>query len=566
MTSKTLALAAIVAAVAMPLATTAGSAAATPAAPPASPGLFGAQDATYDGTYRQGLAILAYVALDEEPPASALDWLLDQQCANGGWQAFRADTATPCAPSDISTYSGPDSNSTAIAVQALIAVGEFDAATEGILFLESLQTADGGIANFEGATSDTNSTALTAAAVSAYGIPLDDTDNGSGQNLRDALASAQIGCEGAAADRGGYRFMIGDDPFGNDYASVQGVLGASEQALLITGIGSDETQAAPTCPATGTPTASERNASGAWYLAQKLAAGSGTIESAYSPGNTDWSSTRFAVMSLAASGHGRSAMTQALDALAGSQNTTIPDADGVDRAGVLAELILANESARSALTSVAPLGAKAPRVAQTPKTKVSKPAATAEATQVTPSSTPTVTPAPVVEATEVPTTEAPPTSPATEAPAATTADATTATAPVATITTPPAPAKAAKPSVGRVTKATSTGWKIPVESASRSKAARKVDTRATSTALDSQALLIRLTATLQRAAVTTSPVPTSKPSSTGTPAATNDGNGSGLARTGGAVAYPNALVAAALLLLVGAALTAVTARKARGTH
>jgi len=551
----TLAVATAAALVALPLA--AGTAAAAPAAS-TNPGLFGMQDATYDGVYRQSLAILAYAALDAEPPAIAIDWLLDQQCSNGGWQAFRSDTDTPCAASDIATYTGPDSNSTAAAVQALAAIGEFDAAGDGLDFLESLQQSDGGIAYLEGAASDTNSTALTAMATSSVGIPLSDTDNGSGNTLQDALASAQIGCEGAPADRGGYRFQIPDDPFGNNYASSQAVLGATSLALPVLSTGSDDDQAAPTCPATDEPSAADRTAAGAWYLAQQLDAGNGTIESAFSPGTADWSSTRFAVISLAASGHGRTAMTDALAALAGSQATTIADDDAQDRPGVLAELILANEAAQSALTPLSTRSGRssAPATANAPKSQpTSRPPSPAVTAASPTGDAPATSDAPSPEASLAPR-QVGPTTDAAPTPTATPSSPVTSTVPPSEAATSPAPATPRAPVI-------STAPTSPKSSVAPS----RVRAQAQAPAIDGDALLDRLDATLQQAAITSSPVTASDaPATTTAPTSDDEGSGSNLARTGGVLPLGAVLPAAAALLVGGVALLVLTSRRTRGTH
>ena len=71
---------------------------------PVKVGLFGAQDPTFDGVYRQSLALLALVAAGRTPPASAVDWLLAQQCADGGFEAFRTSLSAPCAPPSSSSF------------------------------------------------------------------------------------------------------------------------------------------------------------------------------------------------------------------------------------------------------------------------------------------------------------------------------------------------------------------------------------------------------------------------------------------------------------------------------
>ena len=55
-------------------------------------------------------------------PASAVMWLAGQQCPNGGFQVYLAKTSAPCDDPSPATYSGPDSNSTALAAMALLSV------------------------------------------------------------------------------------------------------------------------------------------------------------------------------------------------------------------------------------------------------------------------------------------------------------------------------------------------------------------------------------------------------------------------------------------------------------
>ena len=71
---------------------------AAQAATPAQPGLYGSADPTYDGAFRQSLAILAHDAAGTDAPAAAVAWLLGQQCAAGGFQAFRPSTSVACTP------------------------------------------------------------------------------------------------------------------------------------------------------------------------------------------------------------------------------------------------------------------------------------------------------------------------------------------------------------------------------------------------------------------------------------------------------------------------------------
>ncbi len=92
-------------------------------------GLFGASDPTFDGAYRQGLALealkVANVSSSDPRVSAAIAWLTKQQCANGLWEAYRAQVGTPCPPANPKTFTGPDTNSTSSAVQGLAAWGKF---------------------------------------------------------------------------------------------------------------------------------------------------------------------------------------------------------------------------------------------------------------------------------------------------------------------------------------------------------------------------------------------------------------------------------------------------------
>src|SRR5207253_6785224 len=81
-------------------------------------GLFGTADPTFDGAFREGLALLALHAAAVVNAAGA-KWLEDQQCDDGSWTAFRSDTAKPCPAIDAHAFTGPDTNSTALAALGL---------------------------------------------------------------------------------------------------------------------------------------------------------------------------------------------------------------------------------------------------------------------------------------------------------------------------------------------------------------------------------------------------------------------------------------------------------------
>lgn len=130
-------------------------------------GLFGkSSSAEYDGAYRQGLALVALAAVHWTGPKvqPAVTWLKDQQCANGSWMAYRSSTSTPCPPADPADYTGPDSNSTSLAVQGLVAQGASFKSPRP--YLAKREAPDGGW-GYYGKPSDPDSTSLVIQALVA---------------------------------------------------------------------------------------------------------------------------------------------------------------------------------------------------------------------------------------------------------------------------------------------------------------------------------------------------------------------------------------------------------------
>jgi len=311
---------------------------------PARIGLFGGQDPTYDGAYRQSLALLALAAAGVDPAPEAVAWLLDQQCADGGWQAFRADLAAPCTAPDSTTYSGTDTNSTGLAVQALAALGEDTAVADGLAWLAAHQSPDGGFAYYPDGTPgndpDANSTALALSAFRAAGAtPPAST---SGATPADALLALQVGCAGAPEERGAFTF------FGsaNDFATVQAALAIAGGFLPAQPATTPDDDAPElSCPPARAAAASDAALAAssdvaAGYLVRRLTANGSVIPDPFTPGATDYGTTANAVLALAVAGHGTTAAQAALAALAEDVDA-FAVAAGADLPGALALLTLA---------------------------------------------------------------------------------------------------------------------------------------------------------------------------------------------------------------------------------
>jgi hypothetical protein len=206
-----------------------------------SNGLFGTQAPTYDGAFRQGLALMA-LANQGISNASGLGWLKQQQCSDGGWETYRADpTSTPCSAPDPAEGSGPDTNSTSLAVEGLVAQGSLGGTQNSHItaFLESAQNSDGGFGYIGAASpssvqpSDPDSTGEVIQALVALGQlsnpAFKKTDGSSTVTPITALAGFQLGCSASTGRRGAYVFPGVKGP--NLLATLQAVPGAAEVAF-----------------------------------------------------------------------------------------------------------------------------------------------------------------------------------------------------------------------------------------------------------------------------------------------------------------------------------------------
>ncbi|MFJ9019072.1 prenyltransferase/squalene oxidase repeat-containing protein [Streptomyces sp. NPDC102259] len=277
--------------------------AATPSPTPTpsvaiSDGLYGTTDPTYDGVWRQSLALLAQRTTGVTPADRAVAWLTGQQCANGAFAAFRADTAKAC---DAKLM--VDTNSTAAAVQALAALGGHQAETEkAVTWLKSVQNADGGWSYTPGGASDANSTSVVAGAMAAAGQQPAQVKK-AGKSSYDALVKLSIRCDD---DAEGGAFAYQPDKKGglaaNADATAAGVLGALGKGFVTkAGTAPKDGYACGNSPEPLTPFELARN--GSAYLAQSVQE-AGYLKSAL-PGaedQPDYGNTADAVVALAAQG------------------------------------------------------------------------------------------------------------------------------------------------------------------------------------------------------------------------------------------------------------------------
>lgn len=289
-------------------ATAAPTAKQAPSAPPVElpAGMYGTTDPTYDGVWRQSLAMLAQRAVNVMPADSAVNWLLGQQCDSGAFPAYRPDATKPC---DATTV--VDTNSTAAAVQILAALTTYpDAMNNGLSWLTSVQNEDGGWGYNAGAPSDANSTGLVIGALAAGGAPVGTRLSTDGRSPYQALNSFAIPCD---AKEGGGAFGYQPDKSGkllpNADATAAGLLGGIGKRMVTTGV---EPGPAPVCQDLHplTPERAARN--GAAYLVKALAK-TGHLDQPPMPGAADSAplpdhgNTAEAVVALTTAGYGKQA-------------------------------------------------------------------------------------------------------------------------------------------------------------------------------------------------------------------------------------------------------------------
>ena len=302
-------------------------------------GLFGSQDPTYDGVYRQGLAITGLVAADQRVPKAAVTWLLGQQCGNGSFTAYRADLTQKCIKPDPANFSGPDTNSTALAAMSLVAVDRPAEAKAAFRYLRKQQNPDGGFPWFRGDTSDTNSTGLVLATMN--GFSLNKAERKQAKLARGYLKKAQLRCAAPAKERGLLQFQIGlgtADALG----SAQGAVG---QLTTLPAARSATTGKKLTC-SNGSPETGTDGAAGLIHaLAQGLKRNNGLLPSSFGSG-PDISSSATAAIALAAAEYKPGIVRTTVKALkksAGEYSVT----DGQTNAGATATLLLAAATTRT---------------------------------------------------------------------------------------------------------------------------------------------------------------------------------------------------------------------------
>jgi hypothetical protein len=265
-------------------------------------GLFGTSDPTYDGAYRQSIAMLALASADVPIPAPATQWLAGQQCLDGLFEAYRVSIRTACQAPDPANFTGPDSNSTALAAMALRASGRQANADRAIKALVAAQNADGGWGFIIGSPSDANSTGLALAALN--GAPTTSALRSARSSARSYLATQQVAC----TKPGDFGLRYPPSPKANFLSSAQALIGIASESLPFTTPISYGSTANTRCP-------SSMKAKVAAYLSDLLTRTAGSVPSDLDPTQVDWNNTSSAVLGLAAARLGKPGVDAGVRAL-----------------------------------------------------------------------------------------------------------------------------------------------------------------------------------------------------------------------------------------------------------
>ena len=166
------------------------------------------------GVYDHAIILMALAAAGQEVPAEAITALADVQVGDGSW-AFDATT----------TEGAGDSNTTAMVIQALVAVGEGDSdlIPAAVAYLGTTRTEDGryGYSAAAPLLADANSTALVVQALIATGVDVEASGDLAG------LAAFQN-------PSGAFRYQDADTA-DNGFATVQAIPALAGSALPVVG-------------------------------------------------------------------------------------------------------------------------------------------------------------------------------------------------------------------------------------------------------------------------------------------------------------------------------------------
>jgi hypothetical protein len=248
---------------------------------------------------------------------------------DGSYQAYRVSIRTACGVPDPINFSGPDSNSTALAALALNSVGKLGQAKKAASWLTkagaTAPNGTTGIAYYPsvGALPDTNSSALAYLAMSGLGV-----NSAIVGQVRTYLLTSITPC----AQSGGAKYQIGDAGVNNS-ASAQALFGLKG---LTPAEPANELAANPKC-------GKNKVTNLASYLSGQLKTG---LLSSFPYDGTDFGNTAATVVSFNTMEIGKSSVSKAIAALKQNAKTWALK-DGKVNAGALGWLLMSAQAADS---------------------------------------------------------------------------------------------------------------------------------------------------------------------------------------------------------------------------
>jgi hypothetical protein len=263
-------------------------------------GLYGTSAPTFDGVFRQAIAMIGLNAAGARPSTAAVNWLLRQQCADGSFESYRANTSAPCTPGNAETFTGSNVQQTALAAIALYQNNRISQARRAIVWLNTSQNADFGFPTFRGDISDANSTGLALLALQTV-QPQDRSARI--PNAKRFLRSLQVRC----ASGGGLAYQRGMPA--DVISSSQAYLG------LVGGLPVEPNANLRPNPRCSTNTAANVGS----YLARPITQ-TGALANAFGPG-PDSTSTSVALLGFVSEGVGREAVRRGLRTLQANART-----------------------------------------------------------------------------------------------------------------------------------------------------------------------------------------------------------------------------------------------------
>lgn len=186
-------------------------------------------DPVYNGLFSHSLGLLGVatarsLTVDQRAAlGSALDFLVGQQCDDGGWQnAPRLVLAGLALTACGSGPNGPDTNVAAFAAQAAYA-HDRTPRVDPLAWFDAAQNTAGGYGYLPRGATDADSTALVVQAiVAAGGSPTSARFTAGRTNAYQALLGLQLGCAAPADERGGFAYQRREDG-PNLYATAEAV-------------------------------------------------------------------------------------------------------------------------------------------------------------------------------------------------------------------------------------------------------------------------------------------------------------------------------------------------------